>query len=110
MEKLARQRRQRRLHAHHKRIRSMPDHPHMKEDKLLLAKGQAYSMENRAAHEAADRRVEYIGYLLQGNRIYDYYEDEEGDFWFENRMYLPNGTAVSEEEYIFGRRTRKTGE
>lgn len=82
-------------------------------DKLLLARGQAYSMENMAGHEAADRHVEYIGSLLQGNRIYDYYEDEEGGFWYENRMYLPDGTTVSEEEYIFGqrrKRARKTGE
>lgn len=89
----------------------MPEYPNMKKDRLLQAKGQDYSMENRAAHEAADRRIEYIGSLLQGNRIYDYYEDDEGGYWFENRMYLPNGTAVPEEEYIFGRRRkRKTGE
>lgn len=77
-------------------------------DRLAAARGNAYSMENMAAHEAEGREVRYIGSRLEGNRIYDYYEDDAGQYWFKNRMYTPDNIAVSEEEYVLGKyRTRK---
>ena len=86
----------------------MQDHSFMKKrDKLQLARQNAYSMENMAGHGAEGRDVQYIGSILEGNRIYDYYEDSQGDFWYKNLFYLPDGTKVTEEEYLFPARRRR---
>lgn len=79
----------------------------IKRDELLIARSQAYSMENMEAHEAAGRDVAYIGSLVEGSRIYDYYKDEAGAYWYKNRIYLPDGTTATEEDYVFNRRRRR---
>lgn len=73
-------------------------------DAQLLEKiqGGIWSIENRAAHGAGDRSVEYIGSRTERNIVYDYYRDSAGVYWFGNRAVV-DGEIVSMERYIFGR-------
>lgn len=83
---------------------------------LQAINGDAWSIENMAAHGASGRGVEYIGssisgYLdndkAKGSLVYDYYRDTAGAYWFKNRALLPSGEIVSMDMYIFGREIRK---
>ena len=78
--------------------------------------GDAWSIENMAAHGAGGRGVEYIGSSISGyldndkrngKFIFDYYRDTAGAYWFKNRALLPNGEIVSMDRYIFGREIKK---
>lgn len=82
---------------------------------LQVIGGDAWSIENMEGHEAGDRKVTYIGsrqggYLdnhrKNGRKIYDYYRDTVGAYWFRNRALLPSGEIVSMEVYLFGREAR----
>lgn len=73
---------------------------------LENTKGNTWSIENMAAHDAAGRSVEYIGSRREGNILYDYYRDSAGAFWFKNRAVV-NGEIVSMERYIFGHEMAK---
>lgn len=75
--------------------------------------GNVWSFENMEAHGAEGRQVTYIGsrqmgYLdndpQKGRLIFDYYEDSKGDYWYKTRALLPNGSLVSMDVYIFGKR------
>ncbi|WP_141709470.1 hypothetical protein [Eisenbergiella tayi] len=59
-------------------------------------------MENMAGHEAEGRPVEYIGSRAVGHRIYDFYRDDTGDYWYQVRILLTTGELVSETDAIFG--------
>lgn len=73
---------------------------------LKQAYGNAYSIENMEAHGAAGRRIDYKGSRRAGNIIYDYYRDDTGAWWYENRAVV-NGCIVSMEVYIFGKDLKK---
>ncbi len=79
-------------------------------------KGNAWSIECMEGHEAEGRSVTYIGSEISGHldndcrkgrRIYDYYQDSEGAYWYGNRALLPSGEIVSMEFYIFGREIKR---
>lgn len=83
---------------------------------LEKAHGSTWSIGTMAAHGAGTRRVEYIGsdirgYLdndkRNGQRVWDYYRDTAGAYWFKNRALLPSGEIVSMDMYIFGREIKK---
>lgn len=78
-------------------------------ERLALAHGNTWSIENMAAHGAGGRATTYIGSEVIGHLLYDYYQDSAGAYWFKNRALLPSGEIVSMERYIFGREisTRK---
>lgn len=76
------------------------------EAELSRAQKEAYTMENMAAHGAAGNSVTYIGTVTTGNRLADYYKDSSGRYWFRERIRLPNGVIVSQEEAIFGRKLK----
>lgn len=67
----------------------------MKQSELQNAWEQAYSMENMAAHEAEGRQVEYIGSASKGKRIYDFYRDDAGAYWYLVRIILVDGRSGS---------------
>lgn len=82
---------------------------------LEVVHNSAWSIENMEAHGAAGRNVTYIGsnvkgYLnndsKNGKRIFDYYRDTAGDYWYKNRVLLPSGEIVSVEMSLFGRKVR----
>lgn len=95
------------------------DKEYREADSELLGciKGNAWSIECMEGHEAEGRSVTYIGSEIgghldndrrKGRRIYDYYQDSEGAYWYGNRALLPTGEIVSMEFYLFGRgRKRK---
>lgn len=68
---------------------------------------EAWSMENMAAHGACGRDTTYIGSEVKGRRIFDYYQDSAGCYWYRNRIILLDGTAVAEEEAVFGKKLKK---
>ena len=70
---------------------------------------QAWSLENIDAHEEAGKNQEYIGSREKGNRIYDFFEDDRGHYWYRVRIRLTDGQAVPEEEGVFGHRIRHLG-
>ena len=43
---------------------------------------QAWSLENIDAHEEAGKNQEYIGSREKGNRIYDFFQDDQGHYWY----------------------------
>lgn len=79
---------------------------------------EAWSMENRKAHEAEGRGVTYVGSEVRGpldgderngRLVFDYYLDTAGAWWFENRALLPSGKIVSMEMYLFGHEIKAKG-
>ena len=73
---------------------------------LSKAWEQAWSLENIDAHEEAGKNLQYIGSREKGNRIYDFFQDDQGHYWYRVRIRRSDGQAVSEEEGIFGHRIR----
>ena len=67
---------------------------------------QAGGLENIDAHEEAGKSPEYIGSREKGNRIYDFFQDDQGHYWYRVRIRLADGRAVSEEEDVFGHRIK----
>lgn len=77
------------------------------QNELQKAWEQAYSMENMAAHEAEGRPVEYIGSKSAGHRIYYFYRDNAGGYWYLVRILLTTGALVPESEAIFGHEIKR---
>lgn len=72
-----------------------------------IKKSECYSVENMAGHEAEGRSLEYVGSEIQDSgRVYDYYLDNTGAYWYRTRM-RTRKEIVSMEEYIFGRKTKR---
>lgn len=63
---------------------------------------QAYSVENMAAHGAEGRDLQYIGGLGYGNRVYDFYKDTSGSYWYSVRIADREGRLNDEKKAIFG--------
>lgn len=91
------------------------DYKEIELELLQVIGGNAWSIENMEGHEAGDRKVTYIGsrqggYLdnsrKNGRKIYDYYRDTAGAYWYHDRALLPSGEIVSMEAYLFGREAR----
>lgn len=75
-------------------------------DELEIAWKNAYSIENMAAHGAAGRQINYIGTVERGTRLYLFYRDSSGAYWFKNHIKTDRG-IVPEYEGIFGKPERK---
>ncbi|HJC25393.1 MAG TPA: hypothetical protein H9761_17125 [Candidatus Eisenbergiella merdavium] len=73
---------------------------------LRKAWEQAWSLENIDAHEEAGKATQYIGSMEKGRRIYDFFQDDTGHYWYKVRIRLTDGQAVSEENAIFGHAIR----
>lgn len=78
-------------------------------ESLRAIEGNAWSVENMEAHGASERSLEYIGSRTTNGIIYDYYEDNMGEFWYDNWAMLPTGEIVSMERRIFGREIKRFG-
>lgn len=62
-----------------------------------------WGAENREAHGAGNSELQYIGSrIMDSGYVYDYYMDEQGRYWYRNRMRLPNGQIISMEKHLFG--------
>ena len=67
------------------------------------AHAESWSIENREGHEAQNRDIEYMGSVEEdGGRIWDYYRDDAGAWWYGNRWRERDGRIVSAEIHIFG--------
>ena len=79
---------------------------------LALQEKPCWSIESRKAYGAEDSQLEYIGSKISGTsadgsaKVVDYYKDEQGRFWYENRIRLHNGEIVTMEVYLFGNKKR----
>ena len=79
---------------------------------LVLQEHPCWSIESRKAYGAEDSKLEYIGSKITGtsadgsSKVVSYYKDEQGRFWYENRVRLHNGKIVTMEEYLFGNKKR----
>ena len=76
---------------------------------------QAWSLENIDAHEEAGKSPEYIGSREKGNRIYDFFEDDRGHYWYRVRIRLTDGQGRSRRgrrfrtpDQAFGKETKET--
>lgn len=82
---------------------------------LLAVGGNAWSMENMEAHGAGGRAVEYMGSRMEDDpdpegrerKVFDYYRDSQGDYWYKTRVLPPAGEIVSMEKYLFGYEPRR---
>ncbi len=77
------------------------------EEELSSAWQQAYSIENMEMHGEAGKKPEYIGSLEKMNRIYDFFRDDSGHYWYSVRIRQQDGRAVPEEEAVFGHPIRQ---
>lgn len=73
---------------------------------LNAIKGQVWSIENMEGHDAGERSTEYIGSKVTGNKVYDYFRDSFGAYWYGTRAIVEN-QIVSTEMRIFGHEIRK---
>lgn len=68
-----------------------------------IKKGERRSKGSMKAYGVDGLETKYIGSeITDGGRVYDYWIDEQGRYWYETRMRLPNGQIVSMEKYLFG--------
>ena len=71
-----------------------------------------WSVENMAAHGAEGSKLEYIAshvrepYLDGAAPVREYYKDEAGRFWYQNKMRLPGGRIITMEKYMKIKRPR----
>lgn len=72
---------------------------------LQEAYGNAVTIENREAYGAEHREIKYIGTIQKKDRLYKYYKDDEGDYWYRTLIQTPHG-PISMYEHIFGRKEK----
>lgn len=63
----------------------------------------AISIENRAHLGKGHLEIEFFKTIARGTRLYDFYKDTEGRYWYSVRIQTKDGPA-SEYEAIFGRK------
>ena len=75
------------------------------------AKENAWSIESMPGHDAAGRGTKYIGSSFAGymderhkelTKVFDYFIDSSGEYWYGVRVLLPSGELIGMEEYLFG--------
>lgn len=83
---------------------------------LEKAKKNARSVESMEGYGAGGHKPDYTGseisgYLdndeRKGQKIFDYYEDSAGAYWYKVRALLPDGRIVSMEAYLFGKEEKE---
>ena len=88
----------------------------LERDKLNEIKEEAWSVENMPGHDAANLATKYIGSSFgepvptkdgEAMKIFDYFLDSSGGYWYGVRVLLPSGKLISMEEFLFGVRDRK---
>ena len=67
----------------------------------------AYSIESRAAHGADYRELQRVDEFDIGTYKYIIYQDDHGEYWFENLIRVGK-RFLSVEEAIFGKNKPKT--
>lgn len=76
------------------------------------AKENAWSVESMPGHDAAGRGTKYIGSNFAGymdeshkelTKVFDYFIDSSGEYWYGVRVLLPSGELIGMEEYLFGK-------
>lgn len=84
-------------------------------DLLKQIRGNAWNIESMEGHGAEGRSLIYLGSEIvgdldhdhkKGQKIYDYFKDNIGAYWFKSRALLSDGSIVSMERYLFGREYR----
>ena len=65
---------------------------------LAEAWGQARSMESKPEWKTA----ELMGWTEKGGRIYIFYKDAEGGWWYRTAFQEEDGRIQSEHEHMFG--------
>lgn len=75
------------------------------ENELEKAWQEAYSIESREGHGADDRDIKYIGHIQNESRIYLFYKDTNGDYWYRVKIQTPEG--IFDEQAIFGKGKRR---
>lgn len=73
---------------------------------LEQAHTNAWSIENMNIDEREYLEPKYIGSYTKGNRIYDYYQDNSGGWWYRNRG-IVDGHISSMDVFIFGKELAK---
>lgn len=71
------------------------------QEELEMMLKDSYPVENRAAHGKEKLKINFVGTLQQGNRLYSVYQDKEGFCWNSVLIITDHG-PVSEYEAIFG--------
>lgn len=71
-------------------------------DLQAVRAGECWSIESMEAHDAAGREKEYIGSRLEDNgKVWDYYVDSTGTYWYRTRWRELDGRIISMEEHLF---------
>ena len=77
-------------------------------DLQSVKSGECWSIENMTGHGAEGSKLEYIGgRITDQNRVYNYFVDENGRYWYRMEMRLNNGKIIPMEEYLFPNKYKK---
>ena len=68
---------------------------------MVIKKSDCRSKESMKAFGTDGLETKYIGSeIMDSGRVFDYWVDEQGGYWYKSRIRLRNGKIVSMEEYI----------
>lgn len=60
-----------------------------------------YSIESMPGHGAEGRNKEYIGSRLEDSgKVWDYFVDDVGWYWYRTRWRKPDGKIISDVEHL----------
>lgn len=77
-------------------------------DLQSVRSGDCFPVECMAGHGAEDSELQYIGgRITDQNRVYNYFVDENGRYWYSTEMRLNNGKIIPMEEYLFPNKYKK---
>lgn len=66
-------------------------------------------------HDAANLATRYLGSSFEDSmpskdgeavKVFDYFVDSVGSYWYGVRVLLPTGKLISMEEFLFGRKVK----
>lgn len=77
-------------------------------DLQSVRSGDCWPVECMAGHGAEGSELEYIGgHITDQNRVYNYFVDKNGRYWYRTEMRLNNGKIIPMEEYLFQNKYKK---
>ena len=85
------------------------------QEEVKKIKEEAWSAESMPGHDAVNLATRYLGSSFEDSmpskdgeavKVFDYFVDSVGGYWYSVRVLLPTGKLISMEEFLFGRKVK----
>ena len=85
------------------------------QEEVKKIKEEAWSAESMPGHDAVNLATRYLGSSFEDSmpskdgeavKVFDYFVDSVGSYWYSVRVLLPTGKLISMEEFLFGRKVK----